>query len=88
MTQTTVETAAARQRAREKAQANAAAQAAGPAQPLMAIQMPVGNGDKANGIVTAEMVTLLQPAISPAGISVSPHTDDVDRVCLNGSEFV
>ena len=88
MTQTTVETAAARQRAREKAQANAAAQAAGTAQPLMAIQMPQGNGDKSNGIVTAEMVTLLQPPISPAGISVTPHTEDIDRVGLNGSEFV
>ena len=105
MGQTTAETLAARQRARDKTHANTAAQAAaaaavpthhamstaGAAQPMLTTQITFGNGEKKNGIVSAEMVTLLQPQpLTPPGISIAAHSEEIVRAagCPNGSDFV
>jgi hypothetical protein len=92
MGQTTAETLAARQRARDKVHANTAAQAAavaavpthhamstaGAAQPMLTTQITFGNGEKKNGVVSAEMVTLLQPQpLTPPGISIVAHSEFV-----------
>jgi len=100
MGQTTAETLAARQRARDKTHANTAAQAEAAAavpthhaaQPMLSTQITLGNGEKKkNGVVSAEMVTLLQPQpLTPPGISVVAHSEEIVRAagCINGSDFV
>ena len=40
-----------------------------------------------NGVVAAEMVTLLQPQMSSPGASVA-HSEVIERVGQNGSDFV
>jgi hypothetical protein len=85
MTQTTETVVAARQRAREKA---AAANLALAAAPTPAVNSALGNGEKVNGIVASEMVTLLQPPISPSGVSAIAHSEIIERACANGSDFV
>ena len=89
MTQTAETVVAARQRAREKAAAANLALTAAPAEAVNTNQLTLGNGEKVNGIVVAsEMVTLLQPPISPPGISAVAHSEIIERACANGSDFV